>query len=486
MPTAKLPTSELFEEASADVSRAFAQGYTEELHPIRDEVLQYHGAGDPGTYEKLLSDDQVYATFEQLRTAVVARETVVEAGGPSALDKAAADHLRAQLLRVSWDRTCKRMLTALMYGYGVAETLYDLDAQGLVVMRAIKVRRPARFRFGVDGSVWQIAPQRVRMPERKMWTFTCGADSDDDPHGRGLGHTLYWLVWFKRNAIKFWAQFLERFSAPIPSAKVPPGTTKEQRDSLLGDLEAFIAGGKIVVPKSVELEIIQAMKDSGGDYDRFCIRLDGAIAKVVRLQTMTTDNGSSLSQAEVHLDVATMADKMHSDLVTESFTAGPATWLTTWNFPGAATPVIYRDFRKSEDTKALAETDVQLKTVGWVPTAARIAEVYGDGYERDTSAAQGQQQPAAFAEGELPQSFGDSAQELGANNRWREVIGPEVSSIDAIFAQCKTLDEARDRLGDAFLRDPASLTESLARVLFSANVAGQVGAEEALPKKATE
>jgi hypothetical protein len=52
------------------------------------------------------------------------------------------------------------------------------------------------------------------MPERKFWTFSAGAATDDEPYGLGLGHFLYWPVFFKRNDIKFWLIFLEKFAAP--------------------------------------------------------------------------------------------------------------------------------------------------------------------------------------------------------------------------------------------------------------------------------
>lgn len=465
------PTSELFVEASA--ARPVGAGFLEELYPIQDEVLQYHGQSDPSTYLKLLSDDQVLATFRQRRSGIIARETIVEPGGPSDLDRAAADHLREQLKRLRWDRSTSRMLVSIICGYSVSELMYDVDPFGRVIISDIRARRAGRFRFGRDGHLYQVDPQKVRMPDRKFWTSTWGAEDDDDPHGRGLGHVLYWLVWFKRNAFKFWAQFLENFATPTPLLKVPVGTTEEARRKLAADARAFGVGGALVIPKNVEAELSTAARDSGGDYDKFVARVDSAISKVVLLQTMTTDDGASLAQGQVHERVSEAGAKADSDVLTESFAQGPARWLTEWNFPGAAPPIVYRDFRSKTDAAAAAETDAKLATIGYRPTADRVREVYGEGYEPVAQVSAAGPGPAAFAEAP---AIADAAGALAEG--WREVLGPEVEALEELLGDARSLSEVRDRLGELARRDPKGLADSLSRSMFAGAVAGQAGAEE--------
>jgi hypothetical protein len=52
--------------------------------------------------------------------------------------------------------------------------------------------------------------------------------------------------------------------------------------------------------------------------------MDECIAKVVLSQTMTTQDGSSLSQAQVHAGVKLEVVKSDADLLSDSFNAGPA------------------------------------------------------------------------------------------------------------------------------------------------------------------
>lgn len=487
----ELPAKPAIGEAAAEVGDAAdASLFVGELRRPRDAVLNEYGQGNPGFYESLLRDDQVYSTFQQRRTAAIAKEWKVEPGGTDSRDIAAADDLRTQIGNIAWDRTTYKMLAGLMYGFGVGECLFRVDGTH-VVLGAIKVRRSARFRFGADGKLRMLTRSNAEglvLPDAKFWVFSAGADDDDDPYGCGLGHWLYWPVWFKRNAIKWWSQFLEHFSQPVPWAQYPAGTSEPDRKKLLALLSAVRGGGKIVVPQGIEVRLLQALRDSGGSFDVFNARMDAAIAKIVLSQTMTTDNGASRAQAVVHEGVADDVVKADLDLICESFMVGPARWLTEWNHPGAAVPRIYRNCEEAEDLKTAADRDKVLFDMGYRLTPERVKDTYGDGYEPFSAA-----QPAPIDSTTAPANANGadvnlaepgplapvSAQldELLGGDGWREVIGPEVDALERFVGDAKSLEEVRDRLGELALSEPGKLADGLARVMFAARIAGVAGAE---------
>ncbi len=369
----------LLGELGSEHTRAELARYAEEVAPHRDEVLRLHGSGDLRLYERLLRDDQVHTTFQQRRTAVIANPLRVDAGGDSPIDELAADDLREQLQALSFDRITYRMLAGLMYGYAVGECMFE--PEGLHIRLAnIRVRQARRFRFAINGNLIMVSPEQRTMPPNKFWVFTCGADDDDNLHGQGLGHWLYWPVWFKRNADRFWALWLEKFASPTPTARGPAGMTDSEEQKLLDLLKAVTTGGRIVIPKGVEIELLEAARQAGGDFNLFVDKMDAAIAKIVVSQTMTTDDGSSLGQAKVHLDVQRAVVRSDAELVCESFNSGPARWLTEWNWPGAKTPIVYRDSEESEDLKLRAERDSIIASWGYRPTPEYVAETYGDGF----------------------------------------------------------------------------------------------------------
>jgi phage gp29-like protein len=116
--------------------------------------------------------------------------------------------------------------------------------------------------------------------------------------------------------------------------------------------------------------------------------MDAAIAKIILSQTMTTDNGSSRSQGEVHERVGDTVTESDADLICESFNNSVVRWLTDWNFPGAAYPKVWRKLESDPDVGILADTDTKLQGLGISLKPEAIASRYGDDYlipERDDS-----------------------------------------------------------------------------------------------------
>ncbi|HXS18092.1 MAG TPA: DUF935 family protein, partial [Polyangiaceae bacterium] len=277
---------------------ATAESTSEILAP-RDEVLLAHGAGDFAVYDRLKRHPQVYSTLHTRCAEVIAREYVVEPGADDEPSKQAADFLREELELFGFDQVTRKMLGGLIPGNAYGECMFKIDeVTGYVRLPEIKVRPANRFAFHRDGSLMikrKGTPERA--PDRKVWVYRATSENDDDPYGQGLGQILYWPVWFQNNGLRFWSVFLERFANPTPIAKVPPGTKDEDLNKLIALLGSIMNGGRIVVPRGVDVELIQAIRSSGGDFQVFCELLDAMISKVMLGQTMTTDQGSSYAQA---------------------------------------------------------------------------------------------------------------------------------------------------------------------------------------------
>lgn len=479
-----------FDEVSAVTRDDATAAFVGELRAAGDRLLEARGKGDLKIYEDVQRDEQVFATFEQLRTSIIAREYSVVAGGEAPIDVEAADYLRAELAELGFDAVCKKMLFGALIGYSVSELMLAPDAARVRLLE-IKVRKAKRFRFDADGGlrlVTKSQPQGKAMPAAKFWVFTCGAEDDDEMYGRALAEKLYWLVWFKRNATRFYSLWLEKFASPTPVAKVPPGSNEEQRQKWLSLLRSIQVGGRLVIPNNIAVELLQAASNSGGEYNAFLRYLDSGIAKVILCQTMTTDSGASLSQAEVHEGVQLNVVKSWADMLCESFNRTVARWITQWNFPGAKTPKVWRDCQQPEDLDKRAERDTKIYGLGYQPTQDYIDRTYGEGWVPRAAApaptfgtvgidpTKGADAPA-FAEGEVPVTGDDIVRSAIGEDDWRAVIGPEVEAITKLLDGATTLDEVRDRLGELAKRDNAALIDSTARIMFAGHIAGQVGVE---------
>ena len=362
--------------------RDVTRGYVDDqlyLSP-QDKVLRYQGANNYEIYEDILRDDRVQSTFAQRRAAVVAREWEVTPGGSLRRDRMAADHLREMLAHAQWDATTNKMLYGVHYGYSAAEMMWARDGRH-VAIDAIRVRNRRRFVFGGDDFHLRLLttddPQGEPLPERKFWTFASGADNDDEPYGRGLAYHLYWPVWFKKNQVAFWLQFLNKFGAPTAATKYPRGSTDAtERRRALEVAEAIHARTAIAVPDDLEVELVEARRSGAVDYEAFYQRMQDAITTIVLSQTMTTEDGSSLSQAKVHMDVRREVVEADASLIDESFRRGPAAWLTEWNYPGAAAPRVRRIMEDPAALKGLAERDQIIVAMGHRLTRDYVERTY--------------------------------------------------------------------------------------------------------------
>lgn len=363
----------------------FGQG----VRQMTDPILLARGS-DLDVYEEILRDDQVQSCFQQRRLAVIKAEWDVEAGADDKASQMAADFLREQLDAIRFDDTTLKMLKGLFLGYSVAECMWGKDGRHFTLDR-LKVRRAKRFRFDMNGGLRLLTLANTAegelMPARKFWTFTAGADDDDDPYGRGLGYWCFWPVWFKKNNVKFWTLYQDKFSGPTSVGKYPANATKEEIAKLLQAAGAVGRDSAIAIPEGMVLELLEAVRASSASYEPFYDRMDGAIAKVILSQTMTTDAkaaGIGSGAANVHMDVREEVTASDADLICSSFNETVVAWLTAWNFPGATPPRVWRNTDPPEDLNQIAERDNKVKQLGFRPTPERIVETYGEGWEPDT------------------------------------------------------------------------------------------------------
>ncbi|MEO5349429.1 MAG: DUF935 domain-containing protein [Magnetococcus sp. YQC-3] len=376
----------LFREVTAtgdgrDVTREYCSPL--ELLLPQDSVLQEKG-GDYTVYEEVLRDDQVASTFQQRRLAVTSAEWGVRPSGTDRQSLKAAEQLRAMLEAIGWDSITEKMLYGVFFGYAVAECLWD-RAGNEVVLSAIKVRKQRRFAFDKTGALRLLLrdrPEGERLPPRKFWHFCTGAEHDDEPYGLGLAHWLYWPVYFKRNGIKLWLIFLDKFGMPTAKGSYPVNATEEEKRRLLAALRAIQTDSGIIVPEGMQIELIEAARGGQVQYEAFVDRMNLAISKVVLSQTQTTDASGGQYKSEVQKAVRNEVVRADADLVCDTFNRSVARWLTAWNHPGTRPPQVWRKIQEEADLRPAAERDKIVFSMGFRPSLAYIKETYGEGWER--------------------------------------------------------------------------------------------------------
>lgn len=447
-----------------DITRGFIDGlpWLDPTDPVWREAGGWQG------YEALLKDDQVAACFAQRRMAVVARPWVVEPGEDSRQGRKAADLVRETLDEIGWDAITDQMLHARLFGFAVAEVLWKLTPAGVRV-KAIKPRDRRRFVFAPDGALKLLTAHAwmgEELPPRCFWAPGVGASHADEPYGRGLGHALFGPVWMKRQGAKYWGIFLEKFGAPTVVGHFHEDTSPEERATLLAAAEAVVSQMAVILPEGVTLEFLEAKRGGAADYETWMHYWDSAIAKIVLGQTMTTDNGSSQSQANVHWDVRQDIVEADADLIDASASDTWVRWLTEMNFPGVEPPRISRDMTEQEDMNTRAEREATLSGIGIKLTADAVKRVYGEDYELVTlepvvgaglksapmaAPTEEEEGTAAHAESE-PKPTPDTP-DLLADRLAAAAAAPMAAilgQIQAMLGQVESLEEFRALLDTAF------------------------------------
>jgi len=107
------------------------------------------------------------------------------------------------------------------------------------------------------------------------------------------------LIW-KRNAQQSWAEFTEKYGMPLISATTNK-TSSADIKRIESMLNALGEAAQAVLPEGTSIDIKPfAGSDSYNVYDKQIARINEEISKPLVGGTMTTDNGSSRSQSEVH------------------------------------------------------------------------------------------------------------------------------------------------------------------------------------------
>ena len=160
--------------------------------------------------------------------------------------------------------------------------------------------------FGVvTDDPWSITGYDYRQEPFATWHVWVGDECD-----LGLLNKAAPYVIMKRNALGAWAEYAEVFGMPIRWAKSPQ-IDKQTRAILQNDLQAMGKSTSIVTGLDTELTFIErGNSDSFGVYQEIINICNKEISKLILGQTMTTEDGSSKSQAQVHENVANDVARM--------------------------------------------------------------------------------------------------------------------------------------------------------------------------------
>jgi hypothetical protein len=201
----------------------------------------------------------------------------------------------------------------------------------------------------------------------------CIGVGEEDDLGELLALSIYAFI--KKNAIGNWSEFIEIFGMPMRFAKTPSvdAKIKAQIEDMLDNMGSAAWG---LFPEGTEIEVKEnARPDTYKVFDQIIERINSEMSKAVLGNTMTTDNGSSKSQGEVHErteeDVEADDKSFFAEVVNNQFLP----FLIRRGLPFNGLTFDWDD-AKAIPLTARADVDYKISQMGWKPSKKYIEQTY--------------------------------------------------------------------------------------------------------------
>ena len=273
-------------------------------------ILRSADSGEPWDFlllaEEMEERDLHYAAVLGTRKRAVGRiEPVVEEapGGGAASEHAEA--VRELVRRPGFRTLRKHLLDALGKGYAAIEIVWDRGARWQPAR--YEWRDPRWFRIDRDdGRSLRLLDERDPAEGTPLEWAKWIVHSPQIKSGlpiRGALARLAAIAWMcKAYALTDWTRFCEIFGQPWRVGKYHEDASEADVRKLLGALANLGTDAAAAIPEQMQVEFVSAGGGQTGQpvYRGLAEYLDRQVSKGVLGQTMTTDDGSSRSQAEVH------------------------------------------------------------------------------------------------------------------------------------------------------------------------------------------
>ena len=356
-------------------------------------------------------------------------------------------------------------LNALLYGFSGSEIAWSGNRE--VYPERIIYRKPHRFKFALvpEGYLPKLrvrAQLDIPLPPRKFIFHY--HQPENGPFGLGLGHRLFWPVFFKREDVKQWLLFSEKYASPTIAVSHPTNATSAEIGEALETAEAMSSQVAIAVPEEFKYELLEAQRSGSiNAYQDLASWCDEQISKAVLGQTGTTDQssgGGSRARDEVAERVSLRLAKHDADCLANTVNSTLIRWIMRFNGGQQQDlPQLWWQFpelEQQEDLTARAAIDKTLWDMEFIPTREYIEETYEIELEEEPTEELGPDgQPIPSASDQLEQLFGGGVVPAGAPAAPAEVAAPvepeptlsELDPLDALEYLMSPVDFAAKKKG---------------------------------------
>lgn len=373
----------------AGLQPAFSKSIVNGLNPVSmARILQDAASGAPDKFfalaEEMLERDLHYAAVIRTRiNAITGVQPIVLAASKDKDDEKKADFIREIIRQPEFvDDYLTDLLDALNKGFSVVETVFERNDKEWRPS-GYKWRDPRYFLIDKkDGQTLRLkdanTQEGLELPPFKFSIHRPKLKSGLPIRG-GLARLAAWSFLFKSYTVKDWMAFLEVYGMPLRVGRYGQSASIEDKRILLQAVRDLSTDAAAIIPKGMDIEFVEVKGGSGNAvFGSMADYLDRQVSKGVLGQTMTTDDGSSLSQAAIHenvrFDIA-RADARQTAATANRDLIQP---LIDLNFgPQDHYPRFILPITEAEDVKALGDSLVKLVPLGLEVSMKQVRERLG-------------------------------------------------------------------------------------------------------------
>ncbi|HAX15726.1 MAG: hypothetical protein CMF34_01895 [Leeuwenhoekiella sp.] len=276
-----------------DLVRQQHSVYRQEISDYQMARLERLNTQAPATYllqtlyKDVILDAHLTAVMENRILRIVNKRFVIKD------EKGVADHERSEFLNRRWfTDTVRYVMESIFYEYSLIHWIKDVDG------KILKARKIPREHVNPDrGIVVKSVYDQTGLPYEEFPFDLQLAKLYD---GYGLLEKAAPLTILKRHSWASWDEFEQIFGMPIRIAKL--GTMNDEvKNEVASWLKTMGTASYGVFPQFADIEIKEANnRDAFNVFMKKIETVDSQLSILVNGQTMTTQDGSSRSQAEVH------------------------------------------------------------------------------------------------------------------------------------------------------------------------------------------
>ncbi len=361
---------DLGEEISAPrltgVRQVWHDSVADNLTPSRlARILKSAAQGDADDYLTLAEDmeerDLHYGSVLGTRKlAVGGLDVRVDSITDDKADVRIADAVRGFVAAPEFGELVSHLVDALGKGYAVSEIVWDRS--GREWQPTYRDRDPRWFVFDREtGRELRLrdeadAMQGIALAPYKFIVHTPKIRSGLPIRG-GLARLAAVGYMCKAWSWRDWMAFADIYGLPMRVGKYGPNASKDDIGKLMAAVANLGSDAAAVMPQSMSIEFEQAAQTAGaGDFfEKLATFWDKQISKGVLGQTMTADDGASLSQAKVHNEVRLDLLKADAKALSNTLNRMLVRPFVDLNFGSGRYPTLVVEVPEPEDTKLLVE-----------------------------------------------------------------------------------------------------------------------------------